>query len=175
MIFLLVVVSGGPEDVCITLACRVATGWLLSCNWSGKNYMSRVATEVLEELQIEVLVVLQLKCFWGVAIEVLFEELQLKCLSCCNWIACWVAIEVLWRVAIEVLVELQLEHCLSCNSSEKNYKITCPEFATEVLEELQLKFLSCCNWSVVWVAIHLIKIIKNSCPKSQLRCLSSCN
>jgi hypothetical protein len=46
---------------------------------------------------------------------------------------------------------------------------------TKILEELQLKCLLCCNWSVVWVAIHLTKIIKITCLELQLKCLKSCN
>jgi hypothetical protein len=79
----------------------------LSCNLSDKNYkiyISRVATEVL-------------------------EELQLKWLSCCNWCVCGVTIEVLvelqqerCRVAIRLIkiikitcLELQLKCLRSCN------------------------------------------------------------
>jgi hypothetical protein len=80
---------------------------LMSCNSfdkSYKNYMSRVATEV-------------------------HEELQLECLPCCNRSACWVAIRLIkiyknymTRVASEVLEELQLKCLLSCDSSDTNNK-----------------------------------------------------
>jgi hypothetical protein len=117
---------------------------LMSCNSfdkNYKNYMSRVATEV-------------------------HEELQLECLPCCNRSACWVAIRLIkiyknymTRVASEVLEELQLKCLLSCDSSDTNNKRlhvqTCNwstwGVAIEVLAILYYPFS--CNRTVVRVAI----------------------
>jgi hypothetical protein len=93
-------------------------GCLLSCNSSDKdykNYMSRVAIEVLEKLQLKHLRSCNCSAFWF-AIEVL--------LSSCNCGACWVAVvasEITILVANwgPVLVEKTQQwrirrHCRSC-------------------------------------------------------------
>jgi hypothetical protein len=152
-----------------------------SCNWSAWGY----AIEVFAVLQSErCWVAIRLINFFKnyisrVATEV-FEELQLKCLSCCNSTVCWVAIHLIkkiittaswpntssglsytscnWSargVAIEVLSVLQLECLLSCNLSTKNYKIYMSRLATEAFEKLQLKCFPSCNWSAYWVAIEV--------------------
>jgi hypothetical protein len=81
----------------------------------------------------------------GIIENWVLEELQLKCLPCCNWSACWVAIEVLWSVAIEVVVSLQLEHCWVIILL---IKIRCPY--------LQLKCLRNCNWCACHVATRVL-------------------
>jgi hypothetical protein len=84
----------------------------LSCNSFDKNYMSRVATEVLE-LQSKVPAMLQLERYLSCnSYDKNYKnymKLHLKCLRSCNWSVC--------PVATRVLIQLQLEVFINCNCS----------------------------------------------------------